>query len=324
MSEEKLSDRLITMKRDIAWKIKRQPLSESEFGRFLEIFSPNTTEDVSALECAGWWFNYRSWGIGHMKAYYEALRIAWCKLADRIVIHSLSKPAVELIFDTDVEKFPTAKPMLFEKPWVVESKDGSPLFEVDNGPRVFSVAGVQIGVVTIIYVTTEDCESALLARVKWGGTFDNIISNISHIQDTDNPDIEHPFSKPAATATLLKFIIKLGLTLEAEQCPLGVKDEVVSHKKMPSRHTFRPVHVVTRYVNLTPHSSAQRKLNRSAAVINDALVNKKIFVRGHLRNQACGPKHAERKLIYIEEHYSSYRTHGVPVKVVVNAQEART
>lgn len=115
-------------------------------------------------------------------------------------------------------------------------------------------------------------------------------------------------NKDTQIQTVVSFVVKLALLLEAEGSPI-VQSEPQNYSPLP-RKKGEPAQSTIRYIKLsnrpnviiedrTPRTEPGEPLDKTG------MIAEKVHVRGHLKMQACGPKNSERKLIYVAPYTST-------------------
>lgn len=245
--------------------------------------------------------------------------ILWGDQVDQIYVHSVKDDVIRLISETDVESMPPLCPFIFRRPWIIESHSGQSLIGeaklYGETVGIRCVAGVTIGERTYItYRMTNGNTSCFACYLGWGAKFSEILDIAKDLYGNESAVNSN------AIRDLVSFVTTFALMLEASGNPMSIRDELRNKNSMPIKKGMeKPIKIITRYISLSPTEGKRGDNVVQRYSPADPLTSRAVLVRGHIRYQACGKGHADRKLIYVREHYSTRLSHDVPRKIVVKA-----
>lgn len=229
----------------------------------------------------------------------------------RCVHHVLRPAAIEVIAKTDLRDLPREAPRLLRGPWSLAASRGA-LFDTTT-----EIAGyVSAGALRLMGREEDGTVVATTWAPEWGDKFSFKLPRPPE-PISKNPDAAIAWGERAA-----RFVTALAILLEAEGTPFEPRDEVTSDAGRDARKAERKAaEWVTRHVYL---NQARARVREGAAEVRPAntsgLVAERVEVRGHLRQQVCGPKRAERKWIYVAPFAATRWVREGDVRVVTHAR----
>jgi hypothetical protein len=123
---------------------------------------------------------------------------------------------------------------------------------------------------------------------------------------------------------MLSFIIIFNYMLEAENSPIQT-DRKIEHTSYVTNKKRKIIEKkqdwIIKYIYIDKNKVKHEKKEVKSELDKDNLMSKEVRVRGHLRHQAFGVGHKERKWIYIEEYVSTKWVKDGDTKVIVGLQK---
>lgn len=103
-----------------------------------------------------------------------------------------------------------------------------------------------------------------------------------------------------------RWVVALGMLLDARGAPIEVTDSTRTLAVLRPKDAKRAAGMTYRTVRVSSAGvHAVRRAQAGGAVDREGLTKREVIVRGFLRNQACGPGMAQRRLVYIDSFMSS-------------------
>lgn len=216
------------------------------------------------------------------------------KLGDPMIVHVLTDGVCKKVQKVKIEHLPTSCPLFLKSPFLIESKQGTFLFD-----DIDAIGG---------YFDNDD-GLILLTHTKDGTYFsksNNLFRGIRLDQINFIPmqgSIIPPGNK---NPNVLPFIMILALMLEAEKTPVRI-DSGAKKSQKRNMHNSNQKNLsdwVERriYIDATVSHNASEKIT---TMNKDGKEKQKVQIKCFLRHQAYGPDHSLRKLIYVEDHQST-------------------
>lgn len=230
----------------------------------------------------------------------------------RCVAHVFRPAACALVASTDLRDMPSEPPRLLRGPWLLSGSAG-PLFG-----DTLELGGYVDGEVGGLRLVGRFEGSGVVAtswRPEWGEQF-----SFKLPREPDKIESKNPEAALAWGAEAARFAVMAGLLLDAEGTPFQPRDEA---EKAPrdarTKKARREADWITRHVYLDHAKAKAREAPAEAQPgPRQGLVAERVEVRGHLRNQPCGPKRAERKWVYVAPFASTRWVRDGDVRVVVH------
>lgn len=219
----------------------------------------------------------------------------------RLVVHRLSAGAARTVAETDLHSLPGEAPNLLRAPWLLESRrPEEPLFG-----RTACLGGYQLAGVTYL-VGLDYPDGVAVARWTPHWQEEELEAGIGRDSSPliENVDAHHAWAREAA-----RFVIVLGLLLEAQGSPLELDDEPVRRRRQvgtppPSPSGGLEGGWVVRRVRLgrlvPSRGRAARTEEQAPGGPVSGRVPLQVPVRGHIRRQRHGPGRADTKWVYVE------------------------
>lgn len=250
-----------------------------------------------------YWWTMTAMHLGRAFAHHQG----------RCVAHVFRPAACALVASTDLRDMPSEPPRLLRGPWLLTGSAG-PLFG-----DTLELGGYVDGEVGGIRLVGRFDDSGVVAtswRPEWGERF-----SFKLPREADKAESKNPEAAAAWGAEAARFAVMAGLLLDAEGTPFQPRDEVEKARRDARAKKRREADWITRHVYLDQTRARVREGSAEVRPANTSgLVAERVEVRGHLRNQPCGPKAAERKWVYVAPFRSTRWVREGDVRVVTHAR----
>lgn len=232
----------------------------------------------------------------------------------RICAHVLRATAVDEIWATEVRELPDEPPRLLVGAWIIEVDDYTRTRLFGD---VVALAGVAAGGRHSIVALAADTSMSIQHWTPpWGRSLpaDAALEAVGSGAFWSGRDLGTVLARATSLGTTL------GILLECEGTPLAVTD---ARDKIPRALRGQPSVLtrrewVTRYVSITPRAAeAARRATEWAAALAPGDTSHLSVVRGHTKLQPCGPRGAERKMIYVAGYEARRWVSAAPLRTVV-------
>ena len=239
---------------------------------------------------------------------------------DRLTVHQLDNATVVQVNETEVRSLPPAPPRFMASGFCIETGDlNTPLFA-----DVVCLGGYRIGDTYsfILYQRNERCSLGYWSP-RWGeGEIEE-----GYVEE-DLPflyvDVNEQFRSLIIQAA--RFVITLGLLLEAENTPMQQREErevAGFPRKHPMPKNRNPYVWSIRKLNLKPSpvpadpagDAPEEPLSEPPRM---GLSKEKRLIRGFLRRQVYGPGRALRKWVYVSAFEGTRWVSERPLRVNVS------
>lgn len=270
----------------------------------MALFMSQRYPDDSAASRRYWWTT-TVMHLGRAFAHHQG----------RCVAHVFRPAACALVASTDLRDMPSEPPRILRGPWLIAGSAG-PLFG-----DTLELGGYPDGPHGIRLVGRFD-DSGVVAtswRPEWGERFSFKLPREADKEASKNPEEAAAWGAEAA-----RFAVMAGLLLDAEGTPFQPRDEADNGPRdARTKRPRREADWITRHIYLD-HAKARAREAPADHVAEAGkmvgLVPERVEVRGHLRNQPCGPQRSERKWVYVAPFAATRWVREGDVRVVTHAR----
>ncbi len=234
----------------------------------------------------------------------------------RHVTHSLRPGATHLVHATDLHSLPEAAPRILRAPCIVESsRPDRPLFGATSSLACYPLGGVLF----LVGVDYPDGARTSRWNPQWGER--ELDAGVEREVDTslvDSVEAHHAWAREAA-----RFLVVLGLLLDAEGAPIRKEDEHPKPRGKRGAASGPGPEWITRHVYLDERrpSGAPRAPSEPASAEHGDRLEQAVAVRGHVKRQRYGEAHAKTKWIWVEGYAARRWVAPRPVRIVVSTRE---
>jgi hypothetical protein len=243
----------------------------------------------------------------------------------RIVVHELRPAVVRLIDETDLHSVPGEPPRLLRRPFVLEAR--RPAANERLFANVASIVGYPDGAaINLFWSTYPDGQGCVVRwEPKWAE--EELAAGPPPRPSPLIGDLEDLSGSLTIAGEAARFLIVVGLLLEADNAPLQIKDEdrkfsTADHGRSKAT-SAGSTHGkwITRHLFLDDHRSARKAQTpaTSVAAWGDRLAEERP-VRGHLKRQPYGVGLAKTRWIWVDRYEARRWVAPGSVRVVVDAQ----
>jgi hypothetical protein len=234
-------------------------------------------------------------------------------LAQPFRVHELRGSVRELVANTDLHSLPDEPPELLRRAWIVQTRD--PATEHLFGDTA-ALAGYELeGTRYLIGLGYPDGCRVARWRPEWrGGEIGAGVVREDSGGLVDDVEDHEEWAREAA-----RFIVVLGLLLDAEGSPLEHGDEgpALAGTRHGKPRPARPWAVRRIYLQHERIEGTSRAAGSDSADIDDRIASE-VRVTGHLKRQPYGPDRALRKWLYVQSYEARRWFTARPTKVVVS------
>lgn len=208
---------------------------------------------------------------------------------ERLAVHEVSGGAIRLVHDADLRSIPSEPPRLMQHPWIIESADlDAPLW----GDTV-CLGGYELdGAYYLVGFRYPDGAMVVRWTPEWGSDDKEITMPVDHSPLIDHVEGHREWAQNAA-----RFVLILGLLLEAWGSPLESKTATPGKRKRGERAARARAWVVQRIVLSRPRARSSRaeEAGGSAGGLLGDRVPQQTMVQGHLRRIRHGAGHSQTR-----------------------------
>lgn len=215
---------------------------------------------------------------------------------DRLTVHRISTGAARLVHETDLHTLPGAPPRLLRSGAIITVRD--PERETLFGDTV--ELGVYPVSDTIHIIGLQYPDGA--NHVSWSPTWQEQDLQAGMPPPDDSPLIADREGHTEWTQQAIRFLLILGIHLDAEGSPMETRDEPV-RRRSRGRPRRGQTEWVTRRVYLGKASRAYARGDSSTGEDGtEGRIEATVTVRGHLKRQPYGPNRSLRRWVYVESY----------------------
>lgn len=264
-----------------------------------------------------------AWGIDRVIGLPPLVNIAALALSvDRLVVHEIRPQAVRLIDATDLHSLPDEPPRLMRGAWVVEVRE--PGREVLFGD-IASLGGYELdGIWYLVGLGYPDGCTIARMRPAWRGG--DLAAGVEPEFETSLLEGMDPGEHAEWGRAAARFVIVLGLLLDASGTPIRTRDEgpALAGRSKGRSHPARPWAVRRVWIDGAPQGTSVAGIGAGEGEAQEGRLAVESEVRGHLKRQPFGPGGKERRWIYVAGYEARRWVAPRPTKVVVGAREPTT
>lgn len=233
---------------------------------------------------------------------------------DRLTVHRISTGAARLVHETDLHTLPGEPPRLLRSGAIITVRD--PEREALFGDTV------ELGVYplgdTIHIIGLQYPDGA--NHVSWSPTWQEQDLQAGMPPPDDSPLIADREGHTEWTQQAIRFLLILGIHLDAEDSPMETRDEPV-RRRSGRRTTSRPAEWVTRRVYLGRVAKAVSRGTPTGEDGTAGRIEATVTVRGHLKRQPYGPNRSLRRWVYVESYEARRWIAPKPLRIDIHADE---
>lgn len=250
------------------------------------------------------------WGMAEAlrrPALVNVAALAVAATRGRLLVHQVRPAAAMLVDSTDLHSLPSEAPSLLRRPWILEAR------RPETGERLFgstaSLAGYEVDGATYL-LGLQYPDGAAVARWTPHWTGEDIEAGIPAETSPLIADVDahHEWAREAA-----RFVIVLGLLLEADGAPLTISDEV---GRATRGRGDAPAWSIRNVYLERPERRGKSGSIAGGGAPEGGRVAEAVEVRGHLRRQRHGPGSELTRWIYVAS-YEARRWVAPRARVVV-------